>query len=722
MANLLFKRGSYERLFHNEEYNNGPLPLNEGTVYFTTDEGGMYIDTDSARVRIQGSVKYYDTLDNFMDMEKPPYASDVLYFIAKANGQDANALLHWDPDGGEDGKGCFVQVNVTAAYVEALEKIVNNNTKAIQQSSELITGLRTDVDANTDDIALLTARLDLIDGGSGTTSGGLADILNRIDALEGTVGNNESGLVKAVADVTDKADQNQEAIAAIQENYVKKTDYNSDKEVIDNKFAAVNSAASALTDRVDTLTTVVGDANSGLVKAVNEVTSKANNNSELITGLRTDLTKTNEDLTALTTRVTTAEGDINDLKGRMTANETLAQTGADTAAAALEKANDNSDSIVNITNKLGALDAELPLDATNVIDALNKLNTKANDLSGSIGTNYEAIQEHDTAIKALQDIIGEGDEGLQADVTKLKSDVSDHGDAIAELQQKKADASALQSAVQELNDSIGVVDEAYKAADAKIREDFAAADSALTEEIGKSNDAIAKLQQDKADASALQSAVQELNSSIQSTKNEFAAADTKIREDFAAANSALDGKISANAEAISALQNNKADKTYVDSEIAEKIAAANAMVFRDDYSVADADDYDTIKALEDVSIGHTFIVTSDFKYDDNLSVHAGDLLVATGIEGESGYIISGLDFIVVDTGYVAAHSPSLILEGAVTNRSATMTLKDHVNASLGAINISTSTGSTETDGGLKISGTGTDKNYNLTIDMVWGEF
>ena len=721
MANLLFKRGSYERLFHNEEYNNGPLPLKEGTVYFTTDEGGMYIDTDSARVRIQGSVKYYDTLDNFMDMEKPPYASDVLYFIAKANGQDANALLHWDPNGGEDGKGCFVQVNVTAAYVEALEKTVNGHTTAIQESNELITGLRTDVNKNIGDISLLTARLDLIDGGGETTSGGLADIINRIDDLEDAVGDSESGLVKAVAEVTDKAGQNQEAIAAIQENYVKKADYNIDKENIDNKFAAVNSAASELTGRVDTLATVVGDADNGLVKAVNAVTSKANDNSELITGLRTDLTTTNEDLTALTTRVTTAEGDINGLKERMTANETLAQTGANTAAEALEKANDNADSIVNITNKLGSLDATLPLDATNVIDALNKLNGKANDLSGSIGTNYEAIQEHKAAIEALQGIIGEGNEGLQADVTKLKSDVSDHGDAIAELQQKKADASALQSAVEALNKSVGAVDEAYKAADAKIREDFAAANSALTEEIGKSNDAIAKLQQDKADASALQSAVQELNSSIQSAKNELVAADAKIREDFVAADNALNGKIGTNAEAIAALQSNKADKTYVDSEIAEKIAAANAMVFRDDYSVADPDDYDTIKALENVSIGHTFIITSDFKYGDK-PLHAGDLLVATGIEGESGYIISGLDFIVVDTGYVAAHNPSLILEGAVTNRSATMTLKDHVNASLGAINISTSTGSAATDGGLKISGTGTDKNYNLTIDMVWGEF
>ena len=58
--NLLFKRGLYQNL---------PATKVDGTIYFTTDEGGMYVDIGSGssgkRVRVQGSVLYFETLQEY---------------------------------------------------------------------------------------------------------------------------------------------------------------------------------------------------------------------------------------------------------------------------------------------------------------------------------------------------------------------------------------------------------------------------------------------------------------------------------------------------------------------------------------------------------------------------------------------------------------------------------------------------------------------------------
>jgi hypothetical protein len=60
MSNLLFKKGLYENLFGNGD-DKAALAINNGTIYFTTDEGGMYVDIDNERRRVQGSVLYYET-------------------------------------------------------------------------------------------------------------------------------------------------------------------------------------------------------------------------------------------------------------------------------------------------------------------------------------------------------------------------------------------------------------------------------------------------------------------------------------------------------------------------------------------------------------------------------------------------------------------------------------------------------------------------------------
>ena len=99
MAFLKFKMGEYKNL--------AAATKSAGTVYVTTDERGMWIDvSDTERIRLQGSVLCYATVEEFNAAVAKPYNPNVIYFIA-AN----NALMRWS--GSE-----WIQLNVTAAVAQ----------------------------------------------------------------------------------------------------------------------------------------------------------------------------------------------------------------------------------------------------------------------------------------------------------------------------------------------------------------------------------------------------------------------------------------------------------------------------------------------------------------------------------------------------------------------------------------------------------------------------
>jgi hypothetical protein len=86
MANLNFKWGLHENLVK--------MTTSEvGAVYFTKDEGGLYlgVDANKAPKRVQGVVQYYEDLTQFKSNVLPPYSSDIIYYIASEN-----ALVKWN--------------------------------------------------------------------------------------------------------------------------------------------------------------------------------------------------------------------------------------------------------------------------------------------------------------------------------------------------------------------------------------------------------------------------------------------------------------------------------------------------------------------------------------------------------------------------------------------------------------------------------------------------
>lgn len=80
MAMVNFKKGSLANL---------PTEINEGTIYFTTDERAIYLDVDSStRIRI-GDIQEFATLTELQANTNP--STTALYYIA-----DVNCLAKWD--------------------------------------------------------------------------------------------------------------------------------------------------------------------------------------------------------------------------------------------------------------------------------------------------------------------------------------------------------------------------------------------------------------------------------------------------------------------------------------------------------------------------------------------------------------------------------------------------------------------------------------------------
>ena len=202
---LLFRQGKLENL-------NKIAATNDtlGTVYITTDEGGMYIDTlvndAPSRVRIQGSVLYFDDLENFVETMKPPFSEDVLYFIAKStsvvNGQPTtkewNALMRWDPVNEK-----FIQLNVTMADFLDLsqryattEEVVGDHASRLNALEALLNG---DADSGEDtgltaEIAAIKERLSNADG---------TGVEDRLDDIENRLSNSDStGIEDRLVDLT----------------------------------------------------------------------------------------------------------------------------------------------------------------------------------------------------------------------------------------------------------------------------------------------------------------------------------------------------------------------------------------------------------------------------------------------------------------------------------------------------------------------------------------
>lgn len=442
-SNLLFKRGLYENLFGNEAKGIQRLSQNDGTIYFTTDEGGMYIDVGSERKRIQGSVLYFDTLADFAKGVKPPYSTDLLYFIAKSEHGDTkeyNALVRWDGSK-------WVQVNVTAENYAALESIVAGHTTTLNTLSGT-------VDNHGDRIeALETWR-------TGTVESALSTLQTNVGTLQTNVGTLQSWKT--------------EAATAIQNNTTNinslsgRLDGQSDKvTALETWKATAQPAIEGLQTKTGNLETSVSGLQTWKSEAATSISNNTTNISNLtntvdtikdetIPGLSERIEVVNDRITTsvedlenqiagltggsiadLTTRVGNLEttqsqqdskidkntDDIDSLKTRVGANESGISSLNTTVTSHGTSITSLSNSVTNHGTRIGTLETNVGT-LTGNLDNLSDLVGAASNIPSTLGTDVTtAIKSLNNSIKTINEKNNAQDQTI-ATLTPLISDVS----------------------------------------------------------------------------------------------------------------------------------------------------------------------------------------------------------------------------------------------------------------------------------------------------------
>ena len=191
MAELLFKKGLHANL--------AAAAKKAGTLYVTTDEKCLYLDvSDTERIRLQGSVLYYSTLEEFYKNEQPPYSTDVIYFIEKdSEGKQFNALMRWNAATSE-----WIQLNATASSVEnaikELQRQITANADTLKAHGTSLEGIMTRL-ATVEGYVGVPAHTDA-EGKDVAASGlhaAVAANASDIDAIETAIGDdNTAGSIK----------------------------------------------------------------------------------------------------------------------------------------------------------------------------------------------------------------------------------------------------------------------------------------------------------------------------------------------------------------------------------------------------------------------------------------------------------------------------------------------------------------------------------------------
>lgn len=680
MSNLLFKKG----LVNNLKALEAQGKVQSGTVYFTTDEGGMYIGVDSSTAkRVQGSVIYYDNANQFLAETKPPYSDDVLYFIANGSFKDGerpeswNALIRWDST-----KEKFVQINTTAEDLDNVASQVKSHELAISFLQDKL-GLAgegdsktlTVIDTLTKDISDVKATLDTLADAEGLAT------------LAGRVQDNETAIIelKDKDKALDKKDEEHtNAIAAINTtlgnmgdtivaNRLTALENNkADKSTVEDLQTGLDNANASILEITGTtipnLSTSINNTISNLDNTVSankaaydkfiaedyaETAALAEANKGRLDGHDDTLLQHGESISNLTEQVKNfaASSDFAELKGRVDKAET--DIGTNAANIALKA---DASALQATDLKVGQIEAEVAkkANAEDVNNSLDAINGELTTIKDNIGDNADAIEG---LVETVKGIATNADEilGLKSRVKNNEDDIADINAVLPTLADKQS--------VTNLSDLIGDIED------------------------GKT---VVGLITDNAN------------------------------------------KISNNTDAILAITEDyltSEDYNELLSKISDNIQAANAMVYKGGIS-SEAD----ITAVKNsgVSIGDTYIVTAGFG-----EYYSGDLIVFSSKTGKedaaTGFIASeNIEVIRVDTGYIQEHESTMDVEtvdaaegtnGEVIPAYAKLRLNSHValtedkKGDLGKIAIK---------GGENVTITSSydsaKSEYIIEVGMAWGEF
>lgn len=445
MANILFKKGNYELFEKNvlgitrikdsegkvTGFEQGPKNIQEGALYLTEDEGGLYLGTSSTTVkRIQGSVIFYEDTLKFKEevIDIPPYRSDVIYFISSDN-----ALVRWVDEPTNPNLGRWIILNATAADVtnqlNALTTAIKAEKSRAETEEARLAGL---IAANTSNISVNAANI-----ASKAEQSDLNALSTTVNEVKGNVTKNATDITAtntAIAAEKSRAETEEARLGglitanatAIQNNATnigKKAD-STTVESLDAYAKATEAKATANANAIsETNTAIAGEAARAKAEEV-VLLGKINANGVLIQSNADAiaLKASNEDLTKLAKRVEDAETDIGE--------NAIAINGANTAIAGEASRAQAEEAklaglIDGLDTQIDNLDAAIKDKASNqsVTDLGAQLDVQSGKISGLEGKN-SAQDTEIAALKLANDALVAKDTAFQNEINGIKENVS----------------------------------------------------------------------------------------------------------------------------------------------------------------------------------------------------------------------------------------------------------------------------------------------------------
>lgn len=506
--NIRFKQGSLAAL--------AGQSIANGTLWFTTDEGAIYLDVNNERVRFGD----YITVANIAALPQSGHAYESALYYAVAE----NVLAHWEKPSEAHPNGRWVQLNAAG-----LSRIVVNGTGNVLSSATVTLDPQTGA-------KVLTFETESV-----ATSEGLQNLQTTVSGLESEINtlkgdaNTAGSVAKAVADA--KAD------------------------------------LQAKIDAVDTLADQgIADA-AKAQKAADDAQTYAEGVQNNLNTTNTNLEAANGEISGLKTQVgagtvdSRIEAAKTEMQGKIDAVDAIADQGVADAAAALAAAQAAQGTADTNTGAIQGLDTRLQ-GAESDIDGLQSAVNTLNGDDQTVGSvDYKVAQEvakilndnDDSDIDTLEEIAA----WITNDTTGVASMVKDISDIKAKDQAQDTTLEGLRA---DVDANKTAAENAVSGLETKL-----VGDAENLKTMGALEDAVvaAKAQADKGvdDAAAAKQYAEGVQSNLNNTNttieghtsdindlkgrmttaegeiDDLQAADTAIRGEFAAADTALETKL-----------------------------------------------------------------------------------------------------------------------------------------------------------------------------------
>lgn len=526
--NIRFRQGSLASLVNQSVVN--------GSLWFTTDEGAIYLDVNGSRVRFGDFV----TVANVASLPTAGHAYESALYYAKAE----NVLARWDKTTSKwvqlnaagltkvnvTGGGNVLSGATTTIDPETGAKVLTFTTQNVATSEELGT-IQTRVSTLETKMEGVQADLTTLKGtGEGSVAKAVADakadLQAKIDAVDALA---DQGIADAAAAKTyaegvqsnlnatnlrmDTAEANiqtlQEAVG--EGGSVDEKIEDVKEEILGNADSAAGSATIAGANKAAAAAQAAADA---AQKAADDAQADADANAGEINGIKTRMDGAEADIDNLQSAVNTLNGD----------DQTVGSVDYKVAQEVAKILNDNDTSDIDTLEEIASWITNDTTGAASMAKDIADIKSKNNSQDALIeGLDAEIDANKQAAEKAVSDLesalkgdaetytdLGKAEDAIiaaKAQADKGVADAKAASDAAAQVQTNlnatngrvegaEADIDDLQSRMTQAEKDI----DALEAADTTIRGEFAAADEALEEkllgdattytDLGKAEDAI----------------------------------------------------------------------------------------------------------------------------------------------------------------------------------------------------------------------------------------